>query len=44
MGKINTMNNLDTVSFIKTLRLKIRKKAYLWLDQAAIEVNMENAR
>ena len=33
------MNNPDIVSFTRTLRLKVRKEAYAWLNQAAIEVN-----
>ena len=33
------MNTQDTISFIKTLRLKVKREAYPWLNQAAIEVN-----
>jgi IS605 OrfB family transposase len=33
------MNTPDTISFIKTLRLKVKREAYSWLNQAAVEVN-----
>jgi IS605 OrfB family transposase len=33
------MNNQNPVSFIRTLRLKVRDEAYPWLNQAAMEVN-----
>lgn len=33
------MNTQDTISFPRTLRLKVKREAYSWLNQAAIEVN-----
>jgi IS605 OrfB family transposase len=33
------MNNPSDISFTRTIRLKVRKEAYSWLNQAAIEVN-----
>ena len=33
------MNNPDTISFTRTLRLKVKREVYPWLNQAAIEVN-----
>src|SRR6202034_4504542 len=36
---VKSDNTLMTLSFTRTLRLKIRREAYAWLDAAAIEVN-----
>lgn len=33
------MNSVETVSFTRTLRLKIRAESYAWLNAAAVEVN-----
>lgn len=33
------MNNQDTASSIRTLRLKVKRESYSWLNQAAVEVN-----
>ena len=38
-GIIYIMNNLDEVTCVRTLRLKVKRESYSWLNQAAVEVN-----
>ena len=33
------MKSVDSVSFVRTLRLKVKRESYPWLNEAAIEVN-----
>ena len=33
------MNNIDEVTYVRTLRLKVKRESYSWLNQAAVDVN-----
>ena len=33
------MNNIDEVTCVRTLRLKVKRESYSWLNQAAVEVS-----